>query len=205
MIDATNEIQNIIQKLQALNKQQAEIQTHQTLLLQQLEQVTGDQAIPTTTQPYTPARIPTGNHKTGTAIQDEHQAGVTTPTSLITSKFVITEAAKHTDHRPKDQLETTKEEQVNKIQSDTSTNNKHHSTDIKQPLQVGDHIYIKNKVTHSNYPSCEDRTAIITDIQGHQVYLTTYTGVETWRSPYNIHKLTKQERATIQPPSHMDE
>ena len=49
-------------------------------------------------------------------------------------------------------------------------------------LQVGDHIYIKNKISQSDRPSVADRAGIITTIARQpkqQVFFTTYTGVET--------------------------
>ena len=75
------------------------------------------------------------------------------------------------------------------------------STKPHSSLQVGDHIYIKNKILHSNRPSVADRAGVITAIAQQpkqQVFLTTYTGVETWRSPLNIRHLTKEERARLQ-------
>ena len=58
-----------------------------------------------------------------------------------------------------------------------------------QQLQVGDHIYIKNKVSHSDQPNATDRAGIVTNIAHspkQQVFLTTYSGVEMWRSPLNL-------------------
>ena len=51
-----------------------------------------------------------------------------------------------------------------------------------QHLQVGDHIYIKNKISHSDRPNVSDRAGVVTGIAHHpkqQVFLTTYSGVET--------------------------
>ena len=56
------------------------------------------------------------------------------------------------------------------------------NTQAKQQLQVGDHIYIKNKISQSDRPSAADRAGIITAIAQQpkqQVFFTTYTGVET--------------------------
>ena len=63
------------------------------------------------------------------------------------------------------------------------------STKTYPSLQVGDHIYIKNKIAYSNRPSVVDRAGVVTAIEHQpkqQVFFTTYTGVETWQSPLNI-------------------
>ena len=63
------------------------------------------------------------------------------------------------------------------------------NTQTQQQLQVGNHIYIKNKISHSDQPNAADRAGVITDIAHHpkqQVFLTTYSGVEMWRSPLNL-------------------
>ena len=75
------------------------------------------------------------------------------------------------------------------------------NTQAKQQLQVGDHIYIKNKISHSDQPRAADRAGIITAIAQQpkqQVFFTTYTGVETWRSPLNIRHLSKEEKTRLQ-------
>ena len=62
-------------------------------------------------------------------------------------------------------------------------------------LQVGDHIYIKNKFSHSDLPSMDDRAGIVTDIAQQpqqQVFFTTYSGVETWRSLLNLCHLSTE-------------
>ena len=74
------------------------------------------------------------------------------------------------------------------------------NTQAKQQLQVGDHIYIKNKISHSDRPSMTDRAGIITAIAQQprqQVFFTTYTGVETWRSPLNLHRLSTEEKIRL--------
>ena len=71
------------------------------------------------------------------------------------------------------------------------------NTQTKQQLQVGDHIYIKNKIAHSDRPSAADRAGIITAIAQQpkqQVFFTTYKGVEMWRSPLNLRQLSKEEK-----------
>ena len=75
------------------------------------------------------------------------------------------------------------------------------STKSHPALQVGDHIYIKNKIAYSSRPSISDRAGVITAIAHQpkqQVFFTTYTGVEMWRSPLNVRHLTKEERVRIQ-------
>ena len=74
------------------------------------------------------------------------------------------------------------------------------NTQTKLQLQVGDHIYIKNKISHSDQPSMADRAGIITTISRQpkqQVFFTTYTGVETWRTPLNIRHLSKEEKTRL--------
>ena len=74
------------------------------------------------------------------------------------------------------------------------------NTQANQQLQVGDHIYIKNKILHSDRPRVADRAGIITAIAQQpkqQVFFTTYTGVETWRSPLNICHLSKEEKTRL--------
>ena len=66
-----------------------------------------------------------------------------------------------------------------------------------QQLQVGDHIYIKNKVSHSDRPNATDRAGVITNIAHYpkqQVFLTTYSGVETWHSPLNLRRSSAEEK-----------
>ena len=70
----------------------------------------------------------------------------------------------------------------------------------KQQLQVGDHIYIKNKISHSDRPSAADRAGIVMDIAqqpNQQVFFTTYSGVETWRSPLNLRHLSTEEKICL--------
>ena len=70
----------------------------------------------------------------------------------------------------------------------------------KPQLQVGDHIYIKNKISHSERPNAADRAGIITAIARQpkqQVFFTTYTGEETWCSPLNIRHLSKEEKTQL--------
>ena len=69
-----------------------------------------------------------------------------------------------------------------------------------QQLQVGDHIYIKNKISHSDRPNAKDRAGVITDIAHYpkqQVFLTTYSGVETSCSPLNLRRLSLEEKTRL--------
>ena len=69
-----------------------------------------------------------------------------------------------------------------------------------QQLQVGNHIYIKNKISHSDQPNANDRAGVVTGIAHHpkqQVFLTTYSGVETWRSPLNLCRLSLEEKTRL--------
>ena len=69
-----------------------------------------------------------------------------------------------------------------------------------QQLQVGDHIYITNKISHSDRPNANDRVGVVTCIAHYpkqQVFLTTYSGVETWRSPLNIRRLSLEEKTRL--------
>ena len=75
---------------------------------------------------------------------------------------------------------------------------KHNKT--QQQLQVGDHIYIKNKISHSDRPNVADRAGVVTDIAHYlkqQVFLTTYSGVEMWRSPLNLRRLSAEEKIRL--------
>ena len=81
-----------------------------------------------------------------------------------------------------------------------STNTPVKNTQTQQQLQVGDHIYIKNKISHSDRPNAADRAGVITDIAHHpkqQVFLTTYSGVETWHSPLNLCRLSTEEKIRL--------
>ena len=69
-----------------------------------------------------------------------------------------------------------------------------------QQLQVGDHIYIKNKISRSDRPNANDRAGVVTGIAHYpkqQVFLTTYSGVETWRSPINLRRLSSEEKTRL--------
>ena len=69
-----------------------------------------------------------------------------------------------------------------------------------QQLQVGDHIYIKNKISHSDRPNVSDRAGVVTSVAHYpkqQVFLTTYSGVETWRSPLNLRRLSSDKKTQL--------
>ena len=74
------------------------------------------------------------------------------------------------------------------------------NTQTQQQLQVGDHIYIKNKISHSDRPNAADRAGVVADIAHYpkqQVFLTIYSGVETWRSPLNLRRLSSEEKSRL--------
>ena len=84
-----------------------------------------------------------------------------------------------------------------RIQSTTTPDK---NTQTQQQLQVGDHIYIKNKISHSDRPNVADRASVITDIAHHpkqQVFLTTYSGVKTWHSLLNLCRLSTEEKIRL--------
>ena len=84
-----------------------------------------------------------------------------------------------------------------RIQSTTTPVKK---TQTQQQLQVGDHIYIKNKISHSDRPNTTDRAGVVTDIAHYpkqQVFLATYSGVETWRSSLNLRQLSAEEKIRL--------
>ena len=68
------------------------------------------------------------------------------------------------------------------------------TTYTRPTYRVGDLIYIKNHVQHITTPQLQDRAATVTNVTPNTVSFTTYTGTETWRSPYNIRHLTTLEQ-----------
>lgn len=68
-------------------------------------------------------------------------------------------------------------------------------------FRAGEHIYVKNKISHAmstdNTPL--HRASVVTNIQQHKVYTTAYSGVEIWRSPYNLQHLTEKEKQQLKP------
>ena len=45
------------------------------------------------------------------------------------------------------------------------------NTQTQQQLQVGDHIYIKNKISHSDRPNLADSAGVVTDIAHYPDYI----------------------------------
>ena len=112
--------------------------------------------------------------------------------SLSTGHSVVSQA---TDNNGHVEEATATTPQPSRVQSTTYTPVNHNTT--TQQLQVGDHIYIKNKISHSDRPNAKDRAGVVTGISHNpkkQVFLTTYSGVETWRSPLNLQRLTVDEK-----------
>ena len=71
------------------------------------------------------------------------------------------------------------------------------TTYTRPTYRVGDLIYIKNHVQHIATPQLQDRAATVTNVTPNTVSFTTYTGTETWRSPYNIRHLTPLEQSQL--------
>ena len=116
--------------------------------------------------------------------------------SLPTGHSAVSQAAANTKHTEEDTTPTMP--QPSRVQS-TSITPFNHNTPTQQ-LQVGDHIYIKNKISHSDRPNAKDRAGVMTGIAHHpkqQVFLTTYSGVEMWRSPLNLHRLSSDEKTRM--------
>ena len=116
--------------------------------------------------------------------------------SLTTGHRVGSLATAKIEHTEEDATPTTP--QPSRIQS-TSYTSVNHNT-LTEQLQVGEHIYIKNKISHSDRPNARDRAGIVTGIAHHpkkQVLVTTYSGVKTWRSPLNLRRLTLDEKARL--------
>ena len=113
--------------------------------------------------------------------------------SLPTGHSAGSQATANTKHTGEDATPTTP--QPPRVQS-TSVTPVNQNTPTQQ-LQVGDHIYIKNKISHSDQPNAKDRAGVVTGIAHHpkqQVFLTTYSGVETWRSPLNLRRLSSDKK-----------
>ena len=116
--------------------------------------------------------------------------------SLPTGHSAGSRATANIEHTEEDTTPTTP--QPPWVQSTSDTPVKHNTP--TQQLQVGDHIYIKNKISHSDRPDARDRAGVVTGIAHHpkkQVFLTTYSGVETWRSPLNLQRLSSDEKTQL--------
>ena len=114
--------------------------------------------------------------------------------SLPTGYSVGAQATSNNEYTEEDTASTTP--QPIRTPSIT-TPDKHTQT---QQLQVGNHIYIKNKISHSDHPNVTDRAGVVTNIAHYpkqQVFLTTYSGVETWRSSLNLHRLSAEEKIRL--------
>ena len=111
--------------------------------------------------------------------------------SLPTGYSVGAQATSNIEYTEKDTASTTP--QPLRTQSITTPDK---NTQTHQ-LQVGDHIYIKNKSSHLDRPNATDRAGVVTNIAHYlkqQVFLTTYSGVETWHSPLNLCQLLAEEK-----------
>ena len=116
--------------------------------------------------------------------------------SLPTGHSVGSQTTDSTKHMGEDVTPTTPEPSW--VQS-TSVTPVNHNTPTPQ-LRVGDHIYIKNKISHSDRPNAKDRAGVMTGIAHHpkqQVFLTTYSRVETWQSPLNLRRLSSDEKTRL--------
>ena len=64
----------------------------------------------------------------------------------------------------------------------------------------GERVFIENKVKHIRHlrePEPKDRAAVVQRVRPDQVFLKTYNGHSTWRSPRNIRRLSEEEHAAI--------
>ena len=116
--------------------------------------------------------------------------------SLPTGYSAGSQATANIEHMGEDATSTTP--QPPRVQSTSATPVKYNTP--TQQLQVGDHIYIKNKISRSDRPNANDRAGVVTGIAHHpkqQVFLTTYSGVETWRSPLNLRRLSLDEKTRL--------
>ena len=109
--------------------------------------------------------------------------------SLPTGYSAGSQATANIEHTEEDATPTTPQPPLVQSTSATPVN---HNTPTQQ-LQVGDHIYIKNKISHSDQPNAKDRAGVVTGI----VFLMTYSGVETWRSPLNLRRLSLDEKTRL--------
>lgn len=200
-----HQLTDIINEIKELIQEQQRIQERQHQLIAVLEQVV-NKAV-TEQHKHTPAET----QESSVQIQRVGQNGDSGATSPNTKEKntqigasscapIITASEttiRHEYHTP------TKTKRGQFKQEDVSTLNQLHTKqehkETTKQFHIGEHIYIKNKVTHGGLTSTpRDRTAIITHIDRHQVNFRTYTGVETWRSPYNIRHLTYREQQELQ-------
>ena len=117
--------------------------------------------------------------------------------STPTNKCVDSQVTSNIGHTEEDTASTAPKSRPPCIQSTTTPVK---NTQTQQQLQVGNHIYIKNKISHSDRPNAADRAGVITDVAHHpkqRVFLTTYSGVETWHSPLNLRQLSTEEKICL--------
>ena len=69
---------------------------------------------------------------------------------------------------------------------------------IVNGIEVGDRVWIKNKVqkpahwrSQTPWIKSEYRTARVTKISTRQIFVLTDNGIDTWRAPSNLRKITK--------------
>ena len=116
--------------------------------------------------------------------------------SLPTGYSAGSQATANIEHTGEDATSTSP--QPIRVQSTSATQVKYNTP--TQQLQVGDHIYIKNKISHSDQPNANDRAGVVTGIAHYpkqQVFLMTYSGVEMWRSPLNLRRLSSDEKTRL--------
>lgn len=68
------------------------------------------------------------------------------------------------------------------------------------PFEIGEHVYIKNKIRHvpsSRRINRKDRASVVDRIINEKVYITTYNGSSTWRHHKNLNSLTLSEQKNI--------
>ena len=65
-------------------------------------------------------------------------------------------------------------------------------------IEVGDRVWIKNKVRKpAHWPSqtpwveSEYRTARVTKVSARQIFVLTDNGIDTWRAPNNLRRITE--------------
>lgn len=67
---------------------------------------------------------------------------------------------------------------------------------------IGQHVFIQNRITHVQRfrrPNLADRAAVVQRLTRDRIYVRTYNGHDTWRSPTNLRHLSIDERTEIRP------
>lgn len=185
------QILQIITEIKQLSEQQAKIQEQQQQLIAALERVVNESS----TNIHTPAE-PEETYIPSQGADHNGYSGVISTNTKEEKKGNTNQHRYYTpsgkSHNVKQTTPTIQDKQ--QIKRDEIKERKQ-----SQEFKVGQHIYIKNKITHSDRkPTIQDRAAVITHIDCHQINFRTYTGVETWRSLYNIRILTPQEQQQFQ-------